>query len=160
MNKKSQNIFVKDAIVRSMEEDDLVEVSRIEFETFKEPWSYEALKFELKQNSFCHSFALEKDYKLIGYAFLHIHEPYSHLVNIAIDKDSRGIGFGEFFLKEIIKKARKFGSDSIILEVRESNTPAINLYLKLGFKILKEQKKYYHDGEDALIMQLLMKNND
>jgi len=38
------------------------------------------------------------------------------------------------------------------LEVRVSNTPAINLYSKLGFMIVKIMKGYYADGEDAYVM--------
>ena len=43
--------------------------------------------------------------------------------------------------------------NSIILEVRKSNFPAINLYLKFGFSELGIREKYYNDGEDAIIMK-------
>ena len=50
----------------------------------------------------------------------------------------------------------KFISDyrnlkKIFLEVRKSNIPAINAYKKADFKQISERKKYYPDGEDALI---------
>ncbi|RLE74023.1 MAG: ribosomal-protein-alanine acetyltransferase, partial [Thermoprotei archaeon] len=38
------------------------------------------------------------------------------------------------------------------LEVRISNTAAINLYKKLGFNIEKRLKNYYPDGEDCYVM--------
>ena len=38
------------------------------------------------------------------------------------------------------------------LEVRVSNTPAINLYKKLGFIVVTTKKQYYSDGEDAYYM--------
>jgi ribosomal-protein-alanine N-acetyltransferase len=154
MSEKKQEDFFSDFVFRTMEEKDLPEVEKIENETFKEPWPYEALEFELKENPFCHSFSLENSGKIAGYAFLHIHDCYSHLVNIAIEKKFRGRGVGEHFLKQIIKRAKMNGALSMVLEVREGNVAAVNLYLKLGFKIEKKQKKYYHDGEDALIMSL------
>ena len=40
----------------------------------------------------------------------------------------------------------------MFLEVRSSNTPAINLYKKAGFTNLSVRKKYYDDGEDAVVM--------
>ena len=41
----------------------------------------------------------------------------------------------------------------ITLEVRVSNTPAINLYSKYGFTSFGTRKGYYQDNnEDALIM--------
>lgn len=152
-NKEKEDSF-SNFVFRMMEEEDLPEVEKIESETFKEPWPYEALEYELKENPFCHSFSLEKDGKIVGYAFLHIHDCYSHLVNIAIEKKFRGKGVGEHFLRQIIKKAEMSGALNMVLEVREGNVAAVNLYLKLGFKIDKKQKKYYYDGEDALIMSL------
>lgn len=154
MDEKKERDHFKDVNLRYMEERDLSTVSKIENETFKEPWPYEALEYELKENPFCLSFVLEKGNRLIGYAFLHIYELNSHLVNIAIDKDYRGKGFGEYFLTELIKNAEMKKCESMVLEVREGNSAAVNLYLKRGFKILRKQKKYYHDGEDALIMSL------
>ena len=44
----------------------------------------------------------------------------------------------------------------VSLEVRASNTPAIKLYHSLGFVELGRRRKYYRDGEDAL---LLVKRN-
>ena len=42
--------------------------------------------------------------------------------------------------------------ESLFLEVRVSNTPAINLYKKFGFKIVRRIPYYYRDGEDAYVM--------
>lgn len=39
----------------------------------------------------------------------------------------------------------------IFLEVRKGNIPAINLYKKCGFSQISTRKKYYEDGEDALV---------
>jgi ribosomal-protein-alanine N-acetyltransferase len=39
------------------------------------------------------------------------------------------------------------------LEVRKSNTAAIGLYERFNFKRIHIRKKYYSDGEDAIIMQ-------
>ena len=41
----------------------------------------------------------------------------------------------------------------IILEVRESNESAIRFYEKMNFKQISKRKKYYQDGEDALVME-------
>ena len=58
---------------------------------------------------------------------------------------------------ELILRAEKFlkgkNVNKIFLEVRESNMSAINLYKKKGFNKISERKKYYSDGEDAIIMQ-------
>ena len=60
-----------------------------------------------------------------------------------------GIGF------EIVNSALEIlkndGINKVFLEVRESNIPAINLYLKCGFKKINVRKKYYSNGENAVI---------
>ena len=56
-----------------------------------------------------------------------------------------------------LKQIQKFIKDypnlkKIFLEVRKSNIPAINAYKKAGFNQISVRKKYYSDGEDALIL--------
>ena len=60
-----------------------------------------------------------------------------------------GIGF------ELVNSAltilKEEGAKKIFLEVRESNIPAISLYLKCGFNKINVRKKYYSNGENAII---------
>lgn len=52
---------------------------------------------------------------------------------------------------QIAKPVRKV--DRLILEVRQSNQPAISLYQKLGFEVAGQIKRYYRNPvEDALVM--------
>ena len=45
-----------------------------------------------------------------------------------------------------------YGAEEYYLEVRVSNEPAIRLYKKLGFNVVKVLQGYYLDGEDAYLM--------
>jgi len=45
-----------------------------------------------------------------------------------------------------------YDTTEVYLEVRVSNTPAISLYEKLGFRVVGRIPRYYSDGEDAYIM--------
>jgi len=47
---------------------------------------------------------------------------------------------------------RLYNAKQAFLEVRVSNKPAISLYEKLGFKVLRVIRGYYSDGEDAYVM--------
>jgi len=38
------------------------------------------------------------------------------------------------------------------LEVRGSNLPAVSLYRKMGFEVMRTIRGYYADGEDAYVM--------
>ena len=77
----------------------------------------------------------------------------AHITNIAVSPDYRRKKVGEALLTTIINDCRNNGIKYITLEVRVSNTPAINLYEKYGFKSLGTRKGYYqNNNEDALIM--------
>lgn len=41
----------------------------------------------------------------------------------------------------------------IRLSVRRSNEPALRLYRKAGYQMVDVWRKYYHDGEDALVLE-------
>ncbi len=60
-----------------------------------------------------------------------------------------GIGFE--LVNSALTTLREEGINKVFLEVRESNIPAINLYLKCGFEKINVRKKYYSNGENAII---------
>ncbi len=77
----------------------------------------------------------------------------AHVTNIAIWPGCRGQGWGEYLMRSVMLKMVNSGVFRMTLEVRVSNTPAQNLYSKLGFKSAGLRKKYYSDNqEDAIIM--------
>lgn len=45
-----------------------------------------------------------------------------------------------------------FPTKDFFLEVKEQNTPALNLYKNSGFIILEIRKNYYPDGSTAILM--------
>ena len=64
-------------------------------------------------------------------------------------------GMAKKLMSALIKAARGGGGERILLEVRESNDAAINLYRALGFKEYSVRKNYYMDNsENALCMEL------
>ena len=79
--------------------------------------------------------------------------PVGHLVSIAVRAPYRRKGIGSKLLEETIRVMREvYKTDSIYLEVRVTNEPAIRLYEKFGFRKARIVKGYYADGEDAFIM--------
>jgi [ribosomal protein S18]-alanine N-acetyltransferase len=139
--------------IRPMSEEDLPEVEAIESGTFPDPWPYEGLAFELKQNPFCRCFVAEKDGAVVGYAFVWVVYEVAHLINIAVAADRRGQGFGEALLRHVLECARRGGAEAIHLEVRETNSGAIALYEKYGFVIRGRKERYYKDGTTAFLME-------
>lgn len=77
-----------------------------------------------------------------------------HIISIAVlpEKQHQGMGFA--LIKEAIKKMTVYEATECYLEVRASNTEAVTLYQKIGFKISRTIRKYYLDGEDAYMMSV------
>lgn len=77
-----------------------------------------------------------------------------NIMNIVVRKDKRQEGIGSKLLNEIFDIAKRQKAQSITLEVNEKNLPAIQLYQKFGFDQVGLRKKYYHNTDNAIIMNL------
>jgi len=72
------------------------------------------------------------------------------ILNLAVDPSQRRRGIARALLFRVLAK----GSGTWYLEVRESNSAAINLYKSAGFKPAGRRPNYYGDsGEAAVVMR-------
>ena len=76
----------------------------------------------------------------------------AELLSIAVSKEYQGRGIAGLLLDDFIKHSKFNGIEKIFLEVKETNTAAISLYRKFGFKKISMRKNYYSDGAHADIM--------
>jgi len=80
-------------------------------------------------------------------------ENVGHIVSICVDPLHRRRGVGTALMREVERiLSEVFGVCTFRLEVRVSNTPAIKLYEKLGYRIVDRVENYYPDGEDGYVM--------
>jgi ribosomal-protein-alanine N-acetyltransferase len=81
----------------------------------------------------------------------------THLLNLAVSPACRGRGLGRATLRTVIRLSRAKGSGKVMLEAREDNVPAVNLYLSEGFRTVGKRRGYYGGGKtDALSMTLIL----
>jgi len=138
-------------LIRIATSNDLADILSIEKKVFKHPWSKEQLSWELNSQPVAENYVMIARGNMVGYLFSHVVDDDVQILNIAIDIPFQHKGYGEQLLSYFLDQ---FNADiSIHLEVRKSNFPAINLYLKFGFHETGTRKGYYADGEDAIIMQ-------
>lgn len=79
------------------------------------------------------------------------------LENIVVTPAARRRGLATMLIEEFIRRARENNSNSIFLEVRESNQLAQALYEKLGFTESGLRKGYYQvPSEDAILYRRLL----
>jgi len=137
-----------------MEKTDVDNVLKIEEQAYGDHhWSKDSFYGELS-NELAHYYsAFDMDGNLVGYAGAWQIIDEAHMTTIAISPEFKRKKIGESLLIKILEDCYKNGIKYITLEVRVSNTPAIKLYEKYGFKSLGERKGYYqNNNEDALIM--------
>jgi len=90
---------------------------------------------------------------IIGFAGFWVMADEAHIINLAVRKTHRHRGIGGLLLIATIDLASQLNARIITLEVRASNTAAVNLYGKYGFIQVGLRRAYYVDNkEDAILM--------
>lgn len=111
-------------------------------------------------------FAPESPRRVALIAENELHETYGFLIarcgvdgweieNVIVAAQHRRQGVGSQLLREILQIARQGGATGLLLEVRESNAAARQLYEKFGFAEVGRRRNYYSEPpEDALLLSL------
>ena len=92
--------------------------------------------------------------RAIGYIIVYVAVGECHVLNVCVDPNEQGKGYGRQLLDYALAAAVDLGAEDAFLEVRASNQAAIALYEKMGFTQVGLRKQYYPAGdarEDALV---------
>ena len=139
-------------IYRKWKYEDILKISEIEKECFpKEPWSFKTLASSFEAETFT-GIVAEDDGEIAGYGGVTVAADSADIDNSAVTESYRKSGVGTEILKGLCAAAKKKGAVKVFLEVRVSNSPAMSMYLKNGFKGVYARTRYYTDGEDCLVM--------
>lgn len=140
---------------RPMAATDVERVAEMERASFTSPWRAETFESLLDRPG-AEMWVLDhKTDGVIGYFVLWCILDQGELANIAVAEGHRGKGYGAYLLQRVVDVARERGVESLYLEVRVSNTAAVDLYKTFGFTGVGTRKKYYdHPVEDGLVMML------
>jgi ribosomal-protein-alanine N-acetyltransferase len=133
---------------------DLPSIERIERDSYATPWSRSMFAGELsKSSSICIGAFDDENQELVGYLIVSRYVDAWHVMNIAVSPELRRGGIATSMLHRLFELTSGDGRRGYTLEVRVSNTAAINLYQNLGFQPRGIRRGYYTDNrEDALIM--------
>jgi ribosomal-protein-alanine N-acetyltransferase len=140
--------------LRRLQMRDLNRIEEIERGSYPTPWSRSMFAGELaKPSSIClGAFDPETD-DLLGYLIISRYVDAWHVMNLAVAPGHRRHGIASTLLERLFELTADDGRRGYTLEVRVSNTNAIKLYERAGFKARGIRRGYYTDNrEDALIM--------
>lgn len=141
-----------------MSEEHIKEIAELEKISFSVPWSENGLRAELS-NENAHFLTAVSDGKVLGYIGIHEICGEAYITNVAVFPEYRRLGIGETLIDSATIGAKLRNCEFISLEVRISNTPAIELYKKEGYNIVGQRKNFYSNPtEDAYIMTRVLKD--
>ena len=138
--------------VRHAEISDLREIYFVEINSFPYPYSLEYFItfLTLYPNYFL---VVTCSNRVVGYVVGALNSDGSgHVISLAVDPKYRRRGLGALLLRSLERKFKESGIFRVFLEVSEWNKVAINLYKKLGYKVIGIRSHYYPDGSDAYVM--------
>lgn len=135
-----------------MTRDHTAALAELEQVCFSQPWSQKALEEEIQNPDACFFTAVEGE-AVLGYAGMHCPCEDCYMDNIAVFPEYRNRGVAAALLEALLEEAKRRGGEFLSLEVRPSNTGAVRLYGKLGFRQEGRRKSFYTDPqEDALLL--------
>ncbi len=139
-------------VLRDATKEDLPAILEIDGASFSQPWS---------QRSFEQCFADDKTYivvaqsdeRVLGFGVAYTVGDEGEIATLAVDAAARGQGLGEKVLRALLDFCRVCGAHTVFLEVRAGNSAAQRLYNRCGFVEAGLRRRYYADGEDAVLMR-------
>lgn len=102
------------------------------------------------------AFAIYADEKMVGFTMFAFDENNEDprdkywLWRFMIDQSLQGKGYGKAALQEILAYFKENGADIVTLSTKESNTAALNLYHRFGFKENGDM------NEDEIVLKLVL----
>jgi ribosomal-protein-alanine N-acetyltransferase len=142
--------------IRQATKDDIDKLIALDELSFTKSWSFQMFSDEIKKD-YAYFYLAEIDNIPVGYAIIWCIYETAELIRIATHPDYRKKGIGNSLIKKALEKAIEQKCETMMLEVNCNNTAAQALYLKNNFRQISIRKGYY-DGEDAVIMQIILQN--
>jgi ribosomal-protein-alanine N-acetyltransferase len=136
-----------------MLERDLEEIVAIDHSAYEFPWTEGIFRDCLRIGYWCR--VLERSRTIDAYGVMSVAAGEAHVLNLCVRPDLQGRGLGRKLLTHLLDLARRAGADTMFLEVRVSNAPAIGLYDSMGFGEVGVRTGYYparRGREDALML--------
>ena len=139
--------------IRWMIRRDMLEVLKIEHESFEFHWNEEDFLCCLRQRN-CIGMVAEHENRVVGFMIYELYKSKLHVLNFAVAKDARRSGVGSQMIDKLVNKLSQQRRKQISLEVRETNLPAQLFFQQQEFRAVCVLRDHYQDtSEDAYVME-------
>lgn len=141
-------------MIEKLNLDNKNQIREVEYK-FPQYFKGQELEETLKNNRFRNIYTLSTNQEIAGILILDIIYERMELIEIEVLENKRNLGYGKKLLEFMIEKAQEENVGNITLEVKTTNSIAIHLYEKYGFKEVAIRKNYYQ-GIDGILMERKM----
>lgn len=144
---------------RDMRKRDIPAVLDIENRCYHYPWNENVYKDCMRVGYSCRVLETKGRIRAYGIVSVGAGAGEAHILNLCVDPDIHGYGYGETMLQHLLDIAKRKKAQTCFLEVRPSNKTAIRLYKRLGFRKIGARRSYYPGvlgREDAVTMSLVL----
>jgi ribosomal-protein-alanine N-acetyltransferase len=147
--------------ILKLERGDVPEVIAISKELGLCAWPASSLVEEIARDNSVMLKLVDEAFRIMGFAAgrvvtTGVDDCIVELFNIGIREPFQGRGLGQQIFDEFIIGCRDVRAGGVILEVRKSNTVAINFYKRNGLQIIAQRPAFYSDPtDDAFTMKLI-----
>jgi ribosomal-protein-alanine acetyltransferase len=112
-------------------------------------WTLDHVRSELARETGRHLVREDGRGTILGW----ITEDVAEIDMLAVHPSARRSGLGRQLLDAWEADVRARGALKVWLDVRPSNEAALRLYQGAGYRSTGKRSRYYHDGEDALLLE-------
>ena len=139
--------------VRWMVRRDFAQVLEIEEKCFEFPWTEQEFRQCLQQPN-CIGMVAEQEEQVVGFVIYETPKSRIFITNIAIDPAFQRHGIARQMIQKLVTKMIYQQRHRIVIEIRETNLPALVCFRSLGFRASTVLKNFYEEqSEDAYVLQ-------
>ncbi len=135
--------------IRTLKKEDIKKVVYLEETFLGETLGEEMLESEL-DSKVTKFYVATINEEVVGYIGRYELLNEAEVLNFVVDETYQRQGIGQMLFNKVEEDLPNL--EKMTLEVRESNTKAINFYKKNGFKQISIRKNYYKNNENALVL--------
>ncbi len=146
----------------SLESADLPAIAAIHREDFPRPWSEDEFGGLLDQETVFGFAAREVGHgneAPAGFVLARLVEGEAEILTVAVARSHRRQGLGWRLMDAVLRELHGRRADALFLEVDETNTPAIALYRRFGFRQVGRRPNYYTSADGSSAGALVMRRD-
>ena len=137
--------------IRPAAAEDVDRIMCLEEGSIPHPWQRKEIEKLITEENKC-AFVTEKNGHIACYIGCDIVLDEGNIGNLVTEEEERGKGLATAILKHLLEYLKERGVKTVYLEVESTNTAALVVYKKCGFKSYNIRKGYFGVDRDAILM--------